>query len=71
MRRQDYSFLRYDSFLSASSVLVRPVTTLSEEIEKGTTKIIGRMKEEHIHEVVEMVLNSDVISKRDKELFFK
>lgn len=71
MRRQDYSFLRYDSFLSASSVKVRSVVTLSEEIVKGTTKIIGRMKEEHIHEVVEMVLNSDVISKRDKELFFK
>lgn len=71
MRKLDYSFLRYDSFLSASSVKVRSVATLSEEIVKGTTKIIGRMKEEHIHEVVEMVLNSDVISKRDKELFFK
>jgi hypothetical protein len=38
---------------------------------KGTTKIIGRMKEKHIKEVIDMVLNSDVISKRDKDLYFK
>ena len=48
MRQQDYSFLRYDSFLSASSVKVRSLASLSEEILKGTTKIIGRMKEGHI-----------------------
>ena len=29
------------------------------------------MKEEHIKEVIDMVLNSDVISKRDKDLYFK
>lgn len=71
MRRQDYSFLRYDSFLSASSVKVRSVITLSEEIAKGTTRILGRMKEDHIREVIDMVWNSDVISRRDKELYFK
>lgn len=71
MRHQDYDFLRYDSFLCASSVIERSVSSISEEIRKGTAKIIGRMKEAHIQDVIEMALESEVISKRDKELYFK
>lgn len=67
---RDYQFLKYDSFLCASSVIERRVSDISESIQKRTTQVIGRMKEEHIADVVEMVRASKVISERHKKLYF-
>lgn len=70
LRRHDYSFLKYDSFLCASSVIERSVATISEGIKDGTTTVIGRMKEEHIEEVIKMVQASTIISARHKKMYF-
>lgn len=70
LRHKDYPFLRYDSFLCASSVIERSVSSISEDISQGTTTIIGRLKEEHITDVVEMVRASDVISAIHKRKYF-
>lgn len=70
MRHQDYPFLKYDSFLCASSVIERKLADISAGIQNRTTSVIGRMKEEHIADVVEMVKKSKVISERHKRMFF-
>ncbi len=67
---RDYSFLKYDSFLCASSVIERSLKDISEGISNQTTVAIGRLKEEHINDVVEMVRASKVISERHKKLYF-
>lgn len=67
---RDYSFLKYDSFLCASSVIERSVADISDGIRNQTTMVIGRMKDEHINDVVEMVRASKVISERHKRLYF-
>lgn len=67
---RDYEFLKYDSFLCASSVIERRFSEISEGIKNGTTSVIGKMKEDHITEVVEMVRASKVISNRHKKLYF-
>lgn len=67
---KDYEFLKYDSFLCASSVIERRLSDISEGIKNGTTSVIGKMKEEHVTDVVKMVLASKVISERHKQLFF-
>ena len=67
---RDYAFLKYDSFLCASSVIERRLADISDSIREGTTAVIGRMKEEHIQDVVEMVRASKVISERHKRLYF-
>ena len=67
---RDYEFLKYDSFLCASSVIERRLNDISEGIRNRTTQIVGRMKEEHIQDVVEMVKASRVISERHKKLYF-
>ena len=67
---RDYEFLKYDSFLCASSVIERKIEDISESIRNRTTMVVGRMKEEHIVDVVEMVRNSKVISERHKRLYF-
>lgn len=70
LMHRDYEFLKYDSFLCASSVIERKLTDISEGIKNGTTSIIGKMKEEHVTDVVEMVRTSKVISERHKRMFF-
>lgn len=67
---RDYSFLKYDSFLCASSVIERSVADISDGIRNQTTMVIGRMKDEHINDVVEMGRASKVISERHKRLYF-
>ena len=68
--RRDYEFLKYNSFLCASSVIERRVEDISQGISNRTTQVIGRMKEEHIADVVQMVRESKVISERHKRLYF-
>lgn len=67
---RDYKFLKYDSFLCASSVIERKLSEITEGIKNRTTTVIGKMKEEHVTDVVEMVRASKVISERHKRMFF-
>ena len=67
---RDYEFLKYDSFLCASSVIERKLSNITEGIKNRTTTVIGKMKEEHVTDVVEMVRASKVISERHKRMFF-
>jgi hypothetical protein len=67
---KDYEFLKYDSFLCASSVIERKLSDICVGILDGTTSVIGKMKEEHVSEVMEMVRASKIISDRHKRMFF-
>ena len=40
MMHRDYEFLKYDSFLNASSVIERKLSEISEGIKNGTTMVI-------------------------------
>lgn len=71
LRRVDYPFLRYDSFLCASSVIERSISSISEGISNGSTSVIGRLKVEHIDDVLGMVRASDVISAIHKKKYFR
>lgn len=68
--QRDYEFLKYDSFLCASSVIERRLVDIFEGIRNKTTQVIGHMKEEHITDVIKMVRESRVISERHKRLYF-
>lgn len=70
MLHRDYEFLKYDSFLCASSVIERKLIDIAEGIKEGTTSIIGKMKDEHVSDVLKMVRASKVISDRYKKMFF-
>lgn len=67
---RDYAFLKYDFFLCASSVIERSLVDITEGISNQTTMVIGRLRDEHINDVVEMVRASKVISERHKRLYF-
>jgi len=46
MMHRDYEFLKYDSFLNASSVIERKLSEISEGIKNGTTMVIGKSDSE-------------------------
>lgn len=70
LRHSEYPFLRYDSFVCASNVMRISLNKLSEDISNNKTKIIGSLKPEHIDDILDMVVKSEVINEKDKKLFF-
>lgn len=70
LRKSDYTFLHYDSFLCATKIIKRSVTAMADSIESVNTIIIDQLKPAHLQEILEMVRSSKLFSKREKETFF-
>ncbi len=47
LKSEDYDFLHYDSFLSATNIITRSRKELSESINEGRTSVVGRLKQQH------------------------
>lgn len=69
MRKDDYDFLHYESFLCATDIETIPIGKLTDSIERGETTFIGKMKREHLKEVLEAARNSKLFSKYQKRQF--
>ncbi|MDY3104875.1 MAG: hypothetical protein SOW45_09270 [Prevotella sp.] len=69
MKKSDYSFLRYDSFLSATRILKLPCEKIVDSISEGITEIIGNMKKEHMDELLENARASRLFSNQEKKAF--
>ena len=70
MKKADYPFLRYDSFLCATNIITKKRSDLVKSIQSNITTIIGSMKKEHVLDVLEMVRESRLFSKIEKRKFF-
>jgi len=71
MRRADYTFLRYDSFLCATHIMRIERSRLAQSIQSGDTRILGNMLPDHIEELFERVKTSRLFSKKDIRDFFE
>ena len=69
MRKEDYGFLRYDSFLAAQELLKIPISKIESDMEKGQTIFKALMKEEHVNEVLQMARHSKLFKPKDKKNF--
>jgi len=70
LKKEDYDFLRYNSFLNATNIITRSRKELSESIREGRTSMIGHLKQEHLDDVLDMVRNSKLFNKIEKSRFF-
>lgn len=70
MRKSDYAFLKYDSFLCATNIIMREKSELASLLKNGDVAIIGNMRKEHMDEVLEMARSSKLFSKAEKREFF-
>lgn len=69
LKRSDYAFLRYDSFLSAAKINEISCTRLAKSIVNGETKIVGTLKEADMSTLLEHARKSRLFSKREKEVY--
>ncbi len=70
LKKKDYSFLKYDSFLSATKIERIPRSKIVDTISTGITEIIGTMKQEHMDELLEKARESILFSPKQAKQFF-
>lgn len=70
LKASDYSFLRYDSFLSATNIIKKDKAVIEKSINNGTTKFVDNLKDEHLEDVLNLVRASKLFSNKDKRDFF-
>lgn len=64
MKKSDYSFLQYDSFLSATNIMKIPRCKIVDSVNKGMTKFVGTMKPEHMEDLLEKARVSVLFSQK-------
>lgn len=70
LRKNDYPFLRYDSFLGANELQTRPISLLTRSMQDGQTSIVGQLTEEDLTTVLEACRNSELFSPKEKRKYF-
>lgn len=69
MKKSDYSFLQYDSFLSATNIMKIPRCKIVDSINNGVTKFVGAMKQEHMEDLLEKARVSVLFSPKQVKDF--
>lgn len=70
LRKCDYDFLRYDSFLGADDLLTRSISDLVKSMKNGQTSIVGNLTNEDLNAILEVCRASDLFSAKEKRRFF-
>ncbi len=70
LRKKDYAFLRYDSFLGANELQIRSVSVLAKSIQDGQTSIVGQLTDKDMTAVLEACRNSELFTAKEKRQFF-
>lgn len=70
LRKKDYGFLRYDSFLGANELQTRSVQALVKSMHEGQTSIVGQLTDEDLVQILEACRNSDLFTAKEKRQFF-
>ena len=70
LRKCDYDFLRYDSFLGANELQTRAIDALVESMQKGQTSIVGELTSHDLTAILEACRNSDLFTAKEKRQYF-
>lgn len=70
LRKSDYDFLRYDSFLGANRLQTRPISELVHSMQCDQTLIVGHMAESDLDAVLAACRESKLFSAKEKRQFF-
>lgn len=70
LSKENYKFLRYDSFLGANEVQVRKIAKLINTMQNGQTSIVGELTKDDLEKVLNACRKSDLFSENEKRQFF-
>ncbi|MCH5345947.1 MAG: hypothetical protein J1E63_02490 [Muribaculaceae bacterium] len=68
--KENYSFLRYNSFLGANEIQVRTIDRLVNSMKNRQTSIVGELTESDLNNVLDACRRSDLFSEKEKRQFF-
>jgi len=71
IRKTDYSFLRYDSFISANKINTISKNKITSEIANQNIQVKDSLIDEDLNMLLDVVRRSKLFSKIEKETFFK
>lgn len=70
LRKKDYPFLRYDSFLGANELQTRSVSALAKSMQDGQTSIVGQLTDEDLTAVLDACRKCVLFSAKEKRQYF-
>lgn len=70
LRKKDYDFLRYDSFLGADELMTRPIANLVKSMQDGQTSIVGHLTDEDLTAVLQACRECELFTAKEKRQFF-
>jgi len=70
IKRSDYSFLRYDSFIGANALSYIPKDELTMQLEKRLTTYIGNLTKEDEERLLDSLRRSKLYSAREQKAYF-
>ena len=68
--KDDYDFLSYDSYISATNVVTLPRDVIVRSMQSGQTLIKGKLLDNHMNDILNKVRSSRLFSKITKDRFF-
>lgn len=71
LKKEDYSFLKYDSFLSCTEIKPISKNILLTSLTSNKSELKGNLIKDHLNEILILVRDSKVFSKLEKETYFK
>ena len=71
IKRSNYPFLAYDSFIGAHELKTISKTTLSNELQSGETQIKGRLTDDDLNRLLDFARSSDIFSQYEKDTYFR
>lgn len=71
IKRNKYSFLKYDSFIGAHELNMIDKSLLAEELASGETSIKGCLNIEDMDRLLEAAKASDLFSPYEKDTYFR
>jgi hypothetical protein len=71
VKKQDYSFLKYDSYIDAHAISLIRKDKLKEQISKKIVAFKNRLTKDDEILLLENLRNSDLYSEQEKNIFFK
>ena len=71
LKKEDYAFLRHDSFVNAARLLKISHKQLAVSMQKGHTTYVDKLKPNHLQALSQAAYNSPLFTPQEKRDFFK
>ncbi len=70
IKKEDYPFLKYDSFICGSDLIKLPKSIIVRQLQEDKAQFVGRLKDDDMTMLLEAARKSEIFNKADIRSFF-